>query len=578
MKHEGMPLRLMTCGSALGGKSSLARQLLDASRLADPPQTLVIDDLPGIECYTPKHARDLVAAALIADVAIVAIDARRGPDAQVRRHSHLASLCATPKLVVAVNKLDLVGHAQDVFDRIAAQFRDFARATGMPDVTCIPTSALTGENVTCRGPDMPWYRGPTLLEWLTAAGATGTVRPQPFRMSVEAVAPAPAGPRPISGRVLSGAVAVGDRVRSLPSGREGTVARIMGAQRDLPRAAAPESITLVLDDDIGASAGDLLAAAQSPPGLADQFEATIFWTSSDAMLPGRAYALTSAGGTAEATLSVPKYALNLDTLEHEPARTLGLNVAGVCNLHLDRAIAFDSFEANRSTGAFVLHDRVTSEPIGTGLLHFALRRAQNIHWQAIEVDKAAHRALKGHRSCVVWFTGLSGAGKSTIANIVERKLHASGLHTYLLDGDNVRHGLNKDLGFTQADRVENIRRIAEVARLMADAGLIVLVSFISPFRAERRFARGLVAAGEFCEVFVDAPLDVAEARDRKGLYRKARSGELVNFTGIDSPYESPEHPEVAIDTTTCLPEAAAEAVVARLRGMGVCGQERPGGA
>lgn len=568
-------MRLMTCGSALGGKSSLVRQLLDASPLAVQQRAFVIDDLPGIEHCTPKSARDLVAAALVADVAIVALDARLGLEAQARRHSHLASLCGTPKLVVAVNKLDLVGYAQDVFDRIAAQVQDFARAAGMPDVSCIPTSALTGENVIRRGSDRAWYRGPTLLEWLTAADAADAAPPQPFRMSIEAVTTVPAAPRAISGRVLSGAVAVGDRLRSLPAGRESNVARITGEQGDPPHAAAGQAITLALADDIGAVAGDLLAAAQSPPGLADQFEATIFWTSNDAMLPGRAYALRSAGGTADATLSIPKYALNLDTLEREPARTLGLNDVGVCNLHLDRAIAFDPFEANRSTGAFVLLDRVTNEPIGTGLLHFALRRAQNIHWQAIEVGKAAHRALKGHRSCVVWFTGLSGAGKSTIANIVERKLHATGLHTYLLDGDNVRHGLNKDLGFTQADRVENIRRIAEVARLMADAGLIVLVSFISPFRAERRFARGLVAAGEFCEVFVDAPLDVAEARDRKGLYRKARSGELVNFTGIDSPYEAPEHPELAIDTTACLPEAAAEAVVARLREMGVFGQESP---
>ena len=312
--------------------------------------------------------------------------------------------------------------------------------------------------------------------------------------------------------------------------------------------------------------------------MADQFEATILWTSNDAMLPGRAYLLKTAGDTAAATLAVPKYRLDLDTLEHLPARTLGPNEVGVCNLHLDRAVAFDPSSGNRHAGHFMLFDPLTNETIGAGLLHFALRRSQNIHWQAIEVDKAAHRALKGHGSCVVWFTGLSGAGKSTIANLVEKKLHAAGLHTYLLDGDNIRHGLNKDLGFTQADRVENIRRIAEVARLMADAGLIVLVSFISPFRAERRFARGLVDAGEFCEVFVDAPLEVAEARDRKGLYRKARSGQLVNFTGIDSPYEAPEHPEIAIDTTTCPPEASAERVVARLREMGVFGQAPPSGA
>ncbi|MHB8496345.1 MAG: adenylyl-sulfate kinase, partial [Casimicrobiaceae bacterium] len=319
-------------------------------------------------------------------------------------------------------------------------------------------------------------------------------------------------------------------------------------------------------------------ATQSHPSVADQFEATIFWTSDDAMLPGRAYLLKGAEGEAAATLAAPKYRLDLETLEHLPARTLGLDDVGVCNLHLDRAIAFDRFDANRDSGRFTLVDRFTGETIGAGVLHFALRRSQNIHWQAIEVDKAAHRALKGHRSCVVWFTGLSGAGKSTIANLVEKNLHASGLHTYLLDGDNVRHGLNMDLGFTQADRVENIRRVAEVARLMADAGLIVLVSFISPFRAERRFARGLVGADEFCEVFVDAPLHVAEARDRKGLYRKARSGELLNFTGIDSPYEPPEHPDVAIDTTSCPPDAAAERVVARLREMGVFGQARSRGA
>ena len=494
-----IPLRLMTCGSVLGGKSALVQHLAEGSRLAVPTREFVIDDLPGRDRDTPEYARDLVAAATIADVALVVVDARRGLDAQARRHCHLASLLGTPSIVVAVNKLDLVGYAQEVFDRIAAQFLEFARAAGMQDIACVPTSALTGDNVTARSAHMPWYRGPTLLDCL------------------------------------------------------GDVAAATGAPR------SP-------------------AIGPSPPVMADQFEATIVWTSSDAMLPGRAYLLKSAGGTAEATLAVPKYRLDLETFEHLPARTLGPNDVGVCNLHLDHAVAFDPSSGSRHAGHLVLFDRLTNEPIGAGLLHFALRRSQNIHWQAIEVDKAAHRALKGHRSCVVWFTGLSGAGKSTIANLVEKRLHASGLHTYLLDGDNIRHGLNKDLGFTQADRVENIRRIAEVARLMADAGLIVLVSFISPFRAERRFARGLVDAGEFCEVFVDAPLHVAEARDRKGLYRKARSGQLVNFTGIDSPYEPPEHPEVSIDTTTCQPEAAAETVVARLREMGVFGQGRPGGA
>ena len=493
-----MQLRLMTCGNALGGKSALVRQLLEAAQDANPARKFVVDDLPGNDDHTPEYAREFVAAASIADVALVLVDVRRGLDAQARRHCHLASLLGTPRIVVAVNKLDLVGYARDVFDRTAFQFLEFARAIGMQDIACVPTSALTGDNVTARSANMPWYRGPTLLDCL------------------------------------------------------GDVAEATGAPR------SP-------------------AIAQSPPGMADQFEATIVWTSSDAMLPGRAYLLKGSGGEAAATLAAPKYRLDLETLEHLPARTLGPNDVGVCNLHLDRAVAFDPSSGNRHAGHFVLFDRLTNEPIGAGLLHFALRRSQNIHWQAIEVDKVAHRALKGHRSCVVWFTGLSGAGKSTIANLVEKRLHAAGLHTYLLDGDNVRHGLNKDLGFTQADRVENIRRIAEVARLMADAGLIVLVSFISPFRAERRFARGLVDAGEFCEVFVDAPLAVAEARDRKGLYRKARSGQLVNFTGIDSPYEPPEHPEVTIDTTSYPPEAAAEAVVARLLEMGVFGQDAPAG-
>ena len=510
-----MTLRVMTCGSALGGKSALVRHLVEAARLAVSAREFVVDDRPGRDHHTPEYAREFVAVASIADVALVLVDARRGLDVQARRQSHLAWLLGVPKVVVAVNKLDLVGYAQDVFDRIAADCRDFARATGMQDIACVPTSALTGDNVITRSARMPWYRGPTLIDCLVAAGA---------------------------------------------------------ATR------ASRSPPVVLADDVGASAGDPLAAAQSPPGVADQFEATIVWTSRDAMLPGRAYLLKGAGGEAAATLAAPKYRLDLETLEHLPARTLGPNDVGVCNLHLDRAVAFDPYSGNRHAGHFVPFDRLTNEPIGAGLLHFALRRSQNIHWQAIEVDKAAHRALKGHRSCVVWFTGLSGAGKSTIANLVEKKLHASGLHTYLLDGDNIRHGLNKDLGFTQADRVENIRRIAEVARLMADAGLIVLVSFISPFRAERRFARSLVDGGEFCEVFVDAPLEVAEARDRKGLYRKARSGQLVNFTGIDSPYEPPEHPEVAIDTTTCSPDCAAETVVARLREMGVFGAGRPGEA
>ena len=345
--------------------------------------------------------------------------------------------------------------------------------------------------------------------------------------------------------------------------------KIVTRDRDLDTAVAGESVTLTLGDEIDISRGDMLCSAESPAEIADQFEAAIIWMSEHEMLPGRPYLLKAGAKTVGATIATPKYKVNVNTLEHLAAKTLQLNEIGVCNLHLDQPIAFDPYEQNRDTGGFILIDRLSNDTIGAGLLHFALRRSQNIHWQALAVNKAAHAALKGHKPCIVWFTGLSGSGKSTIANIVEKKLHAMGRHSYLLDGDNIRHGLNKDLGFTDADRVENIRRIAEVASLMVDAGLIVLVSFISPFRSERRLARELVESSEFCEVFVDTPLIVAEQRDTKGLYKKARRGELKNFTGIDSPYEPPEHAEVKIDTVAIAPEDAAESIVAQLRRMGV---------
>jgi bifunctional enzyme CysN/CysC len=375
--------------------------------------------------------------------------------------------------------------------------------------------------------------------------------------------------RGFSGRIVGGAVRPGQRVRVLPSGAESTVQRIVTMDGDLDDAIAGQSVTITLQDEIDVSRGDVIAAADAPPGIADQFEATVIWMHDEEMLPGRPYLMKIGARTTGVALATPKYKVNVNTLEHLAARTLKLNEIGVCNLSVDHAVPFDPYTENRDTGGFILIDRMTNNTVGAGLLHFALRRSQNIHWQSIDVNKDAHAALKGHRPCVVWFTGLSGAGKSTIANIVERKLHAMGRHTYLLDGDNVRHGLNRDLGFTEADRVENIRRVAEVARLMVDAGLVVLVSFISPFRAERRMARGLVQQDEFCEVFVDTPLAVAEQRDRKGLYRKARRGELVNFTGIDSPYEPPEHPEVRVDTVASTAEDAAEAVIERLRAMGV---------
>jgi bifunctional enzyme CysN/CysC len=391
----------------------------------------------------------------------------------------------------------------------------------------------------------------------------------PFRMFVESVDPSKNLAKGLFGRIVGGAVDRGDRVRVMPAGKQATVARIVAESGDLERAVAGQSVTVVLAEEIDASPGDMLVAADSPPGIADQFEAVIIWMDDDEMLPGRPYLLEIGAKTVGVSMVAPKYRFNVDTLEHIAAKTLQQNEIGVCNLNLDQAIAFDPYAENRDTGSFILIDRITKRTLGAGLIHFALRRSQNIHWQAIEVDQRAHAALKGHGACVVWFTGLSGSGKSTIANLVEKKLHALGQHTYLLDGDNVRHGLNKDLGFTEADRVENIRRVGEVARLMVDAGLIVLVAFISPFRAERRMARARVKEGEFCEVFVDAPLAVAESRDTKGLYKKARRGQLANFTGIDSPYEAPESAEVRLDTTSIVPEDAAEVIVARLRDMGV---------
>jgi len=395
------------------------------------------------------------------------------------------------------------------------------------------------------------------------------VQSGPFRMPVQWVNRPNSDFHGFSGRIVGGCVRPGDRVRVLPSGRESAVARVVTQDGDLDLAVAGQSITLTLADEIDISRGDMLSTADAPVEVADQFEATIIWMSEADMLPGRPYLLKIGAKTVGVTVASPKYRVNVNTLEHLAAKTLKLNEIGVCNLNLDQAIAFDAYKQNRDTGGFILVDRMTNNTIGAGLLHFALRRSHNIHWQAIEVNKGAHAALKGHLPCVVWFTGLSGAGKSTIANLVEKKLHALGRHTYLLDGDNVRHGLNKDLGFTEADRVENIRRVAEVARLMVDAGLIVLVSFISPFRAERRMARELVAAGEFYEVFVDTPLSLAEQRDPKGLYKKARRGDLKNFTGIDSPYERPENPEIRIDTAAMSPEDAAEHIVAHLRTMGI---------
>jgi bifunctional enzyme CysN/CysC len=462
--------------------------------------------------------------------------------------------------------MDLVDWSQERFDEIVADYRAFAAQIGITEFTAIPMSALKGDNITEPSAKSPWYKGPALMRWLEEAPVEDDLRDKPFRMPVQWVNRPNLDFRGFSGLVASGVVRPGDKVKALPSGRESTVERIVTFSGDLPEAVAGQSVTITLQDEIDVSRGDVLAAAASPPAVADQFETTLVWFDDEPMLPGRPYLLKLGTRTVAAQVTEPKYKINVNSLEHLAASRLELNEIGVCNISTDAPIAFDAYTENKDLGGFILIDRISNRTVGAGMLHFALRRSQNIHWQALDVDKQTRSAAKGQKARVVWLTGLSGSGKSTIANLVEKRLHVEGRHTYLLDGDNVRHGLNKDLGFTEEDRVENIRRVAEVAKLMVDAGLIVLVSFISPFRAERRMARDLMGEREFVEVFVDTPLEEAERRDVKGLYAKARSGELKNFTGISSPYEAPEHPEIRIDTTTTTAEQAAERIFAWLEG------------
>ena len=603
-------LRFITCGSVDDGKSTLIGRLLYDSQLvfedhlaalqadskkvgtqggeldfallvdglaAEREQGITIDvayrffsterrkfivaDTPGHEQYT----RNMVTGASTAELALILVDARAGVVTQTRRHTFLVSLLGIRHLVLVVNKLDLVGYAEEVFDQVAADFKAFASELGIDDVVCIPLSALRGDNVTSPSEHTPWYRGPTLLSYLETVEIERAPRDGPFRMPVQWVNRPDHDFRGFSGLVVGGTVRPGDRVRVLPSGRESTVARLVTMGGDLGEAEVGQSITVTLADEVDVSRGDVLALATAAPPVADQFEATLIWMSEQEMLPGRSYLLKIGARTVGVTPAQPKYKVDVNTLEHRAAKTLALNEIGVCNINLDAPVPFDPYEENRDMGGIILIDRLTNGTVAAGLLHFALRRADNLHWQAIEINRAAHASLKGQRPCAVWFTGISGAGKSTIANIVERKLHEQGRHTYLLDGDNVRHGLNKDLGFTDADRVENIRRVAEVANLMVDAGLIVLVSFISPFQAERQMARDMIGEGGFVEVHVDTAVAVAEARDRKGLYSKARRGELTNFTGIDSPYEVPESPEIHIDTRLHTPEEAADRVIDFLR-------------
>ncbi len=530
-----------------------------------PKRHFIVADTPGHEQYT----RNMVTGASTADLAVVLIDAQKGVLTQTRRHSYIVSLLGVSHVIVAVNKMDLVGYSPEMFSAIDRDYRAYASSIGLSNVTCIPVCAIHGFNVAARSAEMGWYEGPTLFECLERVDVDDRETVRPFRMPVQWVNRADSSFRGYAGLIASGAVDVGDAVRVLPSGQTSSIATILVGDEEASSAIAGQSVTVTLADDIDVSRGDVIAADEAPPLVADQFEATIVWMHSRPLLQGRSYLMKLGTQTVSATVAPIKYRLNVNTLEHVAAETLELNEIGVCELELSRPIVFEPYRDSRDLGGFILIDRLTNATVGAGLLHFSLRRAHNIRWQPLDVDKSARGRQKGQKPCVVWLTGLSGAGKSTIANAIEKRLHALGRHTYLLDGDNVRHGLNKDLGFTEADRVENIRRVAEVSKLMVDAGLIVLVSFISPFRAERRVARELVEPGEFIEVFVDTPLEVAESRDPKGLYRKARSGQLKNFTGVDSPYEPPEQPEIRIETTRVTADEAADVIVGHLRRAGV---------
>ncbi|KPF56458.1 adenylyltransferase [Novosphingobium sp. AAP1] len=610
-QHKTM-LRFITCGSVDDGKSTLIGRLLYDSKMifedqlaalendskkvgtqgqaidfallvdglaAEREQGITIDvayrffntekrkfivaDCPGHEQYT----RNMVTGASTADLAVILIDARKGVLVQTRRHSYLCHLLGIRNIVLAVNKMDLVDYSQARFDEIVAEYRAFASSIGIEAFTALPISGFAGDNVTAPSANTPWYTGPSLiahLETVPVRGADDLARP--FRMPVQWVNRPNLDFRGFSGLISSGSVKPGDTVRVLPSGKTSTVARIVTLEGDLDQAQAGQAITLTLADEIDCSRGDVIALADNPPEAADQFEATLVWMADEALTPGRAYWLKLGTQTVSATVRAPEYVVNVNTMERLAAKTLELNAIGVAEVVTDKALVFEPYAQSRTLGGFILIDKITNATVGAGMLNFSLRRAQNVHWQALDVTRKAHAALKMQEPAVLWFTGLSGSGKSTIANLVEKKLHALGKHTFLLDGDNVRHGLNKDLGFTDADRIENIRRVGEVAKLMTDAGLIVLTAFISPFRAERELVRSLLPAGEFVEVFIDTPLEEAEKRDVKGLYKKARSGQLKNFTGIDSPYERPENPEIRVDTTRESPEDAAERIVERVIG------------
>jgi bifunctional enzyme CysN/CysC len=615
-KHEHKSLlRFITCGSVDDGKSTLIGRLLyDAKMIfedqlaslesdsrkvgtqgenidfallvdgltAEREQGITIDvayrffatdkrkfivaDTPGHEQYT----RNMATGASTADVAILMVDARKGILTQTRRHSFITSLLGIRKVVLAINKMDLINYSQQAYDDIVDDFYAFADelATDL-EIQPIPMSALEGVNITSKSNETDWYDGPSLMDYLETVPVGDRRLNTPFRMPVQWVNRPNLDFRGFSGQIAAGSIQPGDRVKSMPSGKQSTVQRIVTATGDLEQAIAGQSVTITLDDEIDCSRGDVLVSAEDPSEVSDQFQARLLWMSETPLLPGRRYLLKMGAKTVTATVNAPKYGIDVNTLNDVPAKTLELNQIGVTTLSLDQAIPYDPYDVNREMGGFILIDRMTNDTVGLGLVDFALRRASNIHWQAMDVDRSALAEQKGQKPAVLWFTGLSGSGKSTIANALQKLLFAQGKHTFTLDGDNVRHGLNRDLGFTDADRVENIRRVANVARLMSDAGLITLVSFISPFRSERQMARNLMADGEFIEVYVDTPLSVAEDRDVKGLYKKARAGEIKNFTGIDSPYEPPQAPELRIDTVNNSPEEAAEVILGFMREKGL---------
>ncbi|MEC7476383.1 MAG: sulfate adenylyltransferase subunit CysN [Pseudomonadota bacterium] len=613
--HENKSLlRFITCGSVDDGKSTLIGRLLYESKMifedqltaleqdskkvgtqgenidfallvdglaAEREQGITIDvayrffatehrkfivaDTPGHEQYT----RNMATGASTADLAVLLIDARQGVLTQTKRHAFIASQLGVRHIVLAVNKMDLVDYSENIFNEIVEDFKAFDAQLDIPNLHAIPVSALVGDNVVDGSRFMPWYERPSLLGYLEGVDVEAEETSLPFRMPVQWVNRPDLDFRGYAGRIAGGIIRPGDDIRVLPSGKQSKIARIVTMDSDLDEAVSGQSVTLTLTDEIDISRGDVIATSETPPEISDQFDTTIIWLSEEPMLPGRSYRMKTSSRLVSATVNAPKHKTDVNTLQKLPARTLQLNEIGNCTLAVDRPIAFDSYAENRQTGSFILIDRMTNNTVGMGMINFPLRRAANIHWQNLDINKAANAEQKGQNPAVLWFTGLSGSGKSTIANEVQRRLYATGRHSFILDGDNVRHGLNRDLGFTDADRVENIRRVAEVSKLMVEAGLIMLVSFISPFRAERDLARNLMEEGEFIEIFVNTPLSVAETRDPKGLYKKARAGNLKNFTGIDSPYEAPENPEIEINTAEMSVEDAAERVINGLIERGI---------